>query len=47
VSERQILLPGQHLEFVRQAGEKGDRTSGLSVTGKAEPLLRTTAPWAM
>ena len=47
VSERQILLPGQHLEFVRQAGEKGDRTSGLSVTGKAEPLLRTIAPWAM
>jgi hypothetical protein len=25
VSESQILLPGQHLEFVRQAGEKGDR----------------------
>ncbi len=23
VSETQILLPGQHLEFVRQAGEKG------------------------
>ena len=23
VSETQILVPGQHLEFVRQAGEKG------------------------
>lgn len=23
VSETQILLPGQHLEFVRQSGEKG------------------------
>ncbi len=25
VNEGQILLPGQYLEFVRQAGEKGDR----------------------
>lgn len=25
VDEGQMLLPGQHLEFVRQAGEKGDR----------------------
>ena len=38
VSESQILLPGQHLEFVRQAGEKGDRRRSL---------LRTFAPWAM
>ena len=29
VSESQILLPGQHLEFVRQAGEKGDRRRSL------------------
>jgi len=38
VNEGQILLPGQHLEFVRQAGEKGDRRCSL---------LRTMAPWAM
>jgi len=38
VSESQILLPGQHLEFVRQGGEKGDRRCSL---------LGTMAPWAM
>ncbi|MBW8058057.1 MAG: hypothetical protein V3U42_05630 [candidate division NC10 bacterium] len=31
VSEYQILLPGQHLEFVRQAGEKGGTTTQASV----------------
>ena len=38
VNEGRILLPGQHLEFVRQAGEKGDRRRSL---------LGTMAPWAM
>jgi hypothetical protein len=38
VNEGQILLPGQHLEFVRQAGEKGDHRRSL---------YRTIAPWAM
>jgi hypothetical protein len=28
VDEGQILLPGQHLEFVRQAGEKGAAERG-------------------
>jgi len=37
VNEGHILLPGQYLEFVRQAGEKGDRRCSL---------LGTMAPWA-
>ena len=40
VNEGQMLLPGQHLEFVRQAGEKGDRRcSPPSSQVKGRPAL--------
>ncbi len=39
VSESEILLPGQHLEFVRQAGEKGDHRRSRHAARRGRPAL--------